>query len=147
MKNTIWNLLTFVLNSTVFLFLGIELHQLVFPLIADPLYSTTSFIHGFTFNHWSFCPSLFPVGCLLSLCVSASQSKLFCLLERYLVTNFCWLQRYRQHCHCPLLPRTVDIPHSLIIFLCAAVTALSFLTGLFVLPLIAAKKLSKLTTW
>ena len=25
-----------------------------------------------------------------------------------------------------LLPRTVDIPHSLIIFLCAAVTALSF---------------------
>src|SRR5699024_1716577 len=42
-----------------------------------------------------------------------------------------------------LLPRTVDIPHSLIIFLCAAVTALSFLTGLFVLPLIAAKKVVK----
>ncbi|WP_200416797.1 cation:proton antiporter domain-containing protein, partial [Virgibacillus salexigens] len=38
LKSTIWDTLTFILNSFVFLFLGIELYQLVVPLLVDPVY-------------------------------------------------------------------------------------------------------------
>ena len=143
-KNTIWNLLTFVLNSTVFLFLGIELHQLVFPLIADPLYSTTSLLFMVLLLTIGLFALRFSLLAVYYRYVSLRRNQSFSAYwNDILLLTFAGSKGTVSIATVLLLPRTVDIPHSLIIFLCAAVTALSFLTGLFVLPLIAAKKVVK----
>ena len=143
-KNTIWDLLTFVLNSTVFLFLGIELHQLVFPLIADPLYSTSSLLLMVLFLTIGLFILRFSLLAIYYRYVSLRRNQDFSAYwNDILLLTFSGSKGTVSIATVLLLPRTVDVLHSLIIFLCAAVTALSFLTGLFVLPLIAAKKVVK----
>ena len=143
LKSTIWDTLTFILNSFVFLFLGIELYQLVVPLLVDPVYSSAHLI-------------------LLTLALTAG---LFAL--RFVVIAFYyWLRSLKQKqtfsaywndillltfagskgtvsiATILLVPRSVDI-QPVLVFLAAAVTGLSFLVGMFILPFFAVKKVSK----
>ncbi|MDM5144526.1 Sodium, potassium, lithium and rubidium/H(+) antiporter [Lactococcus lactis] len=143
LKSTIWDTLTFILNSFVFLFLGIELYQLVVPLLVDPVYSSALLI-------------------VLALALTAG---LFAL--RFVVIAFYyWLRSLKQKqpfsaywndvflltfagskgtvsiATILLVPRTVDV-QPVLVFLAAAVTGLSFLVGMFILPFFAVKKVSK----
>lgn len=143
LKSTIWDTLTFILNSFVFLFLGIELYQLVVPLLVDPVYSSALLI-------------------VLALALTAG---LFAL--RFIVIAFYyWLRSLKQKqpfstywndvflltfagskgtvsiATILLVPRTVDV-QPVLVFLAAAVTGLSFLVGMFILPFFAVKKVSK----
>lgn len=143
LKSTIWDTLTFILNSFVFLFLGIELYQLVVPLLVDPVYSSALLI-------------------VLALALTAG---LFAL--RFIVIAFYyWLRSLKQKqpfstywndvflltfagskgtvsiATILLVPRTVDV-QPVLVFLAAAVTGLSFLAGMFILPFFAVKKVSK----
>ncbi|WP_332371877.1 sodium:proton antiporter [Lactococcus cremoris] len=143
LKSTIWDTLTFILNSFVFLFLGIELYQLVVPLLVDPVYSSAHLI-------------------LLTLALTAG---LFAL--RFVVIAFYyWLRSLKQKqpfaaywndillltfagskgtvsiATILLVPRSVDI-QPVLVFLAASVTGLSFLVGMFILPFFAVKKVSK----
>ncbi|MFC4651373.1 cation:proton antiporter [Lactococcus nasutitermitis] len=141
-KETIWDMLMFILNSVVFLFLGIELYQLVLPLLTSPDYSDT----------WL----LFMV---ISLTIGLFLLRFIVLLLYYWITSIVKKQSFQLYWNDILLltfagskgtvsiatilliPRTAGLAHSLLIFLVASVTALSFLVGMFILPFFAAKKL------
>ncbi|MDN5446872.1 MAG: sodium:proton antiporter, partial [Lactococcus lactis] len=122
---------------------GIELYQLVVPLLVDPVYSSALLI-------------------VLALALTAG---LFAL--RFIVIAFYyWLRSLKQKqpfsaywndvflltfagskgtvsiATILLVPRTVDV-QPVLVFLAAAVTGLSFLVGMFILPFFAVKKVSK----
>ena len=140
-KNTIWDLLIFMLNSVVFLFLGIELHQLITPLINNPLYSNTRLI----FMVLLLTIGLFVLRFVFLLLYYRLRTwrlgQPFGLFwNDILLLTFAGSKGTVSIATILLIPRVGNVPHSLLIFLVAAVTGLSFLVGLFTLPILANKK-------
>ncbi|MDR2976483.1 MAG: sodium:proton antiporter [Streptococcaceae bacterium] len=141
--NTIWSTLSFILNAVVFLFLGIELYQLVFPLIQSPVYSTTWLL----FISISLTIALFVIRFLiLSLAFVIrgirshhSYSKSF---KDLLILTFSGSKGTVSIAAILLIPASATATHSLLVFFCTAVTTLSFLAGMLLLPLFAKKKVT-----
>lgn len=144
-KNTLWEMIVFILNSVVFLFLGIELHQLAMPLIRSPFYSN---------------PRL--IAMVLVLVVALFTLRFIFLVIYYWFRTFNKKQKFSLYWNdiflltfagskgtvsiatILLISRIDSVPYSLLIFLAASVTGISFLIGLTVLPLIADKKTVKI---
>lgn len=140
-KNTVWSTLSFILNSLVFLFLGIELYQFVLPLIKSPAYPTTLLIF-----------------LSVSLTVLLFVIRFSVISISFLFRSIRWHHNYRKSfkdaliltfsgskgtvsiAAILLIPSSATLTHSLLVFLCTAVTTLSFLTGMLLLPLFATKK-------
>jgi CPA1 family monovalent cation:H+ antiporter len=142
-KNTIWSTLTFVLNAVVFLFLGIELYQLVFPLIESPVYSTTWLI----FISVSLTIALFAIRF-----ITLSLGFVFRGVRRHhsytksfndlLILTFAGSKGTVSIAAILLIPASATRLHSLLVFLCTAVTTLSFVAGMILLPLFTKKKVA-----
>ena len=143
-KNTIWETLTFVLNSVVFIFLGIELYQLIAPVLAHNAYS----------NAWLLIM-------VISLTAALFLIRFIVLVVYYFIEALRLRRKFASTWHSILLltfsgakgtigmatilllPRTATAHATLLIFLCAAVTGLSFLVSLFVIPLLSAPRVEK----
>lgn len=140
-KNTIWDMVMFILNSVVFLFLGIELHQLVMPLIDNPLYSNTRLIFMVLLMTLALFVLRFVFILLYFRVRTFRKRQDFSLYwNDILLLTFAGSKGTVSIATIFLIPRIGGIPHSLLIFLAASVTALSFLVGIFILPFFAAKK-------
>ncbi|GAB2024610.1 sodium:proton antiporter [Lactovum odontotermitis] len=142
-KNTIWSTLTFILNSVVFLFLGIELYQLVLPLIKSPVYSTT----------WLLLISLALTVALFAIrFLVISIGFIFRGIRRHhgylksfndlLILTFAGSKGTVSIAAILLIPASATKTHSLLVFFCTAVTTLSFLAGMFLLPLFTKRKVT-----
>ena len=119
LKSTIWDTLTFILNSFVFLFLltlalTAGLFALRFVVIA--------------FYYW-----------LRSL---KQKQPFSAYWNDILLLTFAGSKGTVSIATILLVPRSVDI-QPVLVFLAAAVTGLSFLVGMFILPFFAVKKVSK----
>lgn len=143
-KNTIWDMLMFMLNSVVFLFLGIELHQLLSPLVKSEFYSNSRLlVMVFLLTLALFLIRfVFLVFYYLIRAIRSHQSLKIYWNDLFLLT-FAGTKGTVSIATILLIPRSVGSSHSLLIFLVAAVTALSFLVGILILPFFAAKKLTK----
>lgn len=144
-KSTIWDMLTFLLNSVVFIFLGMELYQLISPVIANTAYS----------DIW-----LFVMVILLTIALFLIRFIVFTIyywivaLHRkqpfgaywndMMLLTFAGSKGTIGIATILLFPRTATSHASLLIFLCAGVTGLSFLVGLFIVPLFTSPKLEKI---
>ncbi|MDR0300507.1 MAG: sodium:proton antiporter [Streptococcaceae bacterium] len=142
-KNTVWSTLSFILNAVVFLFLGIELYQLVLPLIQSPIYSTTWLI----FMSLSLTVVLFVIRFLI-----ISASFFFRKIRRHhsfkksfndiLILTFSGSKGTVSIAAILLIPVNATKTYSLLVFLCTAVTTLSFLVGILLLPFFTRKKVT-----
>jgi len=141
--HTIWELITYLLNSVVFLFLGIELHEFVVPLLLDHDYSNSWLI----FMALILTAALFLIRfVIIALYYRISTWRRKQQFSSYwndiLLLTFSGSKGTISIATILLLPRLDTYAPSLLIFFCASVTALTFLTGLLVLPLLAAKKIT-----
>ncbi|RZI49766.1 cation:proton antiporter [Lactococcus kimchii] len=143
-KNTIWDTLTFILNSIVFFFLGIELYQLVVPLLVNPVYSSTHLLLltvaltvGLFALRWAVLTLYFWIRALRKKQVFAAY------WNDILLLTFAGSKGTVSIATILLIPRSVAAIQPVLVFLAAAVTGLSFLVGMFVLPFFAVKKVVK----
>ncbi len=144
-KNTIWDMMMFMLNSVVFLFLGIELHQLLTPLLNSAVYSNTRLLIMVLLLTIGLFVLRFVFLMLYYFFRSLRKRQSFRIyLNDIALLTFAGSKGTVSIATILLIPRTVNDAHSLLIFLAAAVTALSFLVGIFILPFFAAKKVTKI---
>ncbi|GBG96047.1 cation:proton antiporter [Lactococcus termiticola] len=140
-KNNLWDMVSFILNSTVFLFLGIELHQLVLPLIQHPHFSNVLLLVWVLVLTVALFLLRFLVLCFYHIFAARRHGVQFSSFWTDIqLLTFSGSKGTVSIATILLLPAGNSLQNSLLIFLVASVTALSFLTGLLVLPRIAAKK-------
>ena len=143
-SKTVWDAVTFILNSIVFLFLGIELQQIVTPIISNAYYDNFRLL----FTVLVLTATLFILRyVILSIYYAVIAKKRHQKFARYvddiLLLTFSGVKGTVSVATILLLPEAVAQKYSLLIFLAASVTVTSFLTGILVLPIIAPKKEEK----
>jgi CPA1 family monovalent cation:H+ antiporter len=143
-SKTVWDAVTFILNSIVFLFLGIELQQIVTPIISNAYYDNFRLL----FTVLVLTATLFILRyVILSVYYAVIAKKRRQKFSRYvddiLLLTFSGVKGTVSVATILLLPEAVAQKYSLLIFLAASVTVTSFLTGILVLPIIAPKKEEK----
>ncbi|MGO3372503.1 cation:proton antiporter [Pseudolactococcus laudensis] len=143
-SKTVWDAVTFILNSIVFLFLGIELQQIVTPIISNAYYDNFRLL----LTVLVLTATLFIVRyVILSVYYAVIAKKRHQKFARYvddiLLLTFSGVKGTVSVATILLLPEAVAQKYSLLIFLAASVTVVSFLTGILVLPIIAPKKEEK----
>ena len=133
--DTVWHTVTFMLNGSVFVILGMELEMIAEPILTNPLYN----------------PLLLLVSVvLLTLLLFAIRfvmiygfyvwrtSRLKKSLRKYmkdmLLLTFSGVKGTVSIATILLIPSNLEQEYPLLLFLVAGVTLLSFLTGLLVLP-------------
>lgn len=142
-KTNLWDMVVFILNSTVFLFLGIELHQLVLPLIQHPRFSNAYLLMlVLALTVGVFVLRFLVIVVYHFFAARKNKVSFASYWSDILLLTFAGSKGTVSIATILLLPTSGSgsIEHSLLVFLVAAVTALSFLTGLLVLPRLAAKK-------
>lgn len=143
-KNTLWDMIVFILNSVVFLFLGIELHQLAMPLLKSPLYSNTRLITMvIVLTIALFALRFVSLTIYYFFRTRKNQQRFGIYWNDILLLTFAGSKGTVSIATILLFPRIDSVPYSLLIFLVASVTALSFLVGMFILPFFATKKVIK----
>ena len=143
-SKTVWDAVTFILNSIVFLFLGIELQQIMTPIISNAYYDNFRLL----FTVLVLTAALFIMRyVILSVYYAVIAKKRHQKFSRYvddiLLLTFSGVKGTVSVATILLLPEAVAQKYSLLIFLAASVTVVSFLTGILVLPIIAPKKEEK----
>ena len=143
-KNTLWDMIVFILNSVVFLFLGIELHQLAMPLLQSPLYSNARLITMvIVLTIALFALRFVSLTIYYFFKTKKNQQRFGIYWNDILLLTFAGSKGTVSIATILLFPRIDSVPYSLLIFLVASVTALSFLVGMFILPFFATKKVIK----
>lgn len=140
-KNSVWETIVFMLNSSVFIFLGIELHSLVFPFLFDRTYSVFWLV--FVVLLLTFALFLLRFLILLSyyLVTVKDKGEIFhSYWSELLLLTFSGTKGTVSIATILLLPRFADNTNNLLIFFCASVTGLSFLVSLLTLPYFAVEK-------
>ena len=140
-KNSVWETIVFMLNSSVFIFLGIELHSLVFPFLFDRTYSVFWLV--FVVLLLTFALFLLRFLILLSyyLVTVKDKGEIFhSYWSELLLLTFSGTKGTVSIATILLLPQLADNTNNLLIFFCASVTGLSFLVSLLTLPYFAVEK-------
>ena len=139
--DTVWHTVTFMLNGSVFVILGMELEMIAEPILTNPLYN----------------PLLLLVSVvLLTLLLFAIRfvmiygfyiwrtRRLKKSLRKYmkdmLLLTFSGVKGTVSIATILLIPSNLEQEYPLLLFLVAGVTLLSFLTGLIVLPNLSEKQ-------
>ncbi|AYG01795.1 cation:proton antiporter [Lactococcus allomyrinae] len=144
LKSTIWDTLTFILNSIVFFFLGIELYQLVVPLLMSPVYSSAYLLLLAVVLTIGLFALRFAIIALYYWIQSIRRRQTFIAYwNDILLLTFAGSKGTVSIATILLIPRNVIDSQPVLVFLAAAVTGLSFLVGMFILPFFAIKKVVK----
>ncbi|MDY3024416.1 cation:proton antiporter [Streptococcus hyovaginalis] len=136
--NVIWRTVNFMLNGVVFLVFGTELTSIVVPVLTSPDYSNgylAALVIGLTVF-------LFAIRfVMISLVYLYRKWKRHRSFRRsfkdILLLTFSGVKGTVSIATILLLPRLDNLQYSLLLFMVATVTLLSFLTGLVVLPFLA----------
>lgn len=138
---TVWGTITFILNAIVFLFLGIELQQILTPIISNAYYDNFRLLATVIV----LTASLFMMRyVILSVYYAVIAKKRRQKFSRYvddiLLLTFSGVKGTVSIATILLLPASIAQKYPLLIFLSGSVTVVSFLTGILILPIIAPKK-------
>lgn len=133
--DTVWHTVTFMLNGSVFVILGIELEMIAEPILTNPLYNpllllvsvvlltlllfAIRFVMIYGFYIWR---------------TRRLKKNLRNYMKDMLLLTFSGVKGTVSIATILLIPSNLEQEYPLLLFLVAGVTLLSFLTGLLVLP-------------
>ena len=133
--DTVWHTVTFMLNGSVFVILGIELEMIAEPILTNPLYNpllllvsvvlltlllfAIRFVMIYGFYIWR---------------TRRLKKNLRNYMKDMLLMTFSGVKGTVSIATILLIPSNLEQEYPLLLFLVAGVTLLSFLTGLLVLP-------------
>ena len=133
--DTVWHTVTFMLNGSVFVILGMELEMIAEPILTNPLYNpllllvsvvlltfllfTIRFVMIYGFYIWR---------------TRRLKKNLRKYMKDMLLLTFSGVKGTVSIATILLIPSNLEQEYPLLLFLVAGVTLLSFLTGLLVLP-------------
>lgn len=143
-SKTVWDAVTFILNSIVFLFLGIELQQIVTPIISNAYYDNFRLLLTvLVLTATLFIMRYVILSVYYAVIAKKRHQKFARYVDDILLLTFSGVKGTVSVATILLLPEAVAQKYSLLIFLAASVTVVSFLTGILVLPIIVPKKEEK----
>jgi len=127
---TVWQTVTFMLNGSVFVILGMELEMIAEPILKSAFYNKVLL--------------LVSVFLLTFLLYAFRIKKLHKSLDKYvkdmLLLTFSGVKGTVSIATILLIPSNLEQEYPLLLFLVAGVTLVSFLTGLLVLPHLSEEK-------
>ncbi|WP_159796160.1 cation:proton antiporter [Streptococcus halichoeri] len=134
----IWRAIQFILNGLVFMIFGVELTQIMGPVLSSPHYSNLYLLILVLALTALLFFSRFVLLSLFFLIRSRSHHKPFRKYLHHLnLLTFSGVKGSVSIAIILLLPKLEALQHSLVFFTVGAVTLLSFLVGLLVLPRLA----------
>ena len=133
--DTIWHTVTFMLNGSVFVILGMELEMIAEPILTNPLYNPLLLLVSVVLLTFL----LFAIRFVMIYGFYVWRTRrLKKSLRKYmkdmLLLTFSGVKGTVSIATILLIPSNLEQEYPLLLFLVAGVTLLSFLTGLLVLP-------------
>ena len=132
---TVWQTVTFMLNGSVFVILGMELEMIAEPILSNPIYNPLLLLVSIVLLTFL----LFTIRFLMIYGYYAVRTKrLKKNMKKYmkdmLLLTFSGVKGTVSIATILLIPSHLEQEYPLLLFLVAGITLLSFLTGLLVLP-------------
>ena len=132
---TVWHTVTFMLNGSVFVILGMELEMIAEPILTNPIYNPLLLLVSIVLLTFL----LFAIRFLMiygyyvvrTRRLKKSMNK---YMKDMLLLTFSGVKGTVSIATILLIPSNLEQEYPLLLFLVAGVTLLSFLTGLLVLP-------------
>lgn len=140
-SNTVWHTVTFLLNGSVFVLLGMELEMIIDPIFSSPIYNNLFLFIGILL----LTVLLFAIRFIMIYGFYWYRSfRLKKPLQKYfkdaLILTFSGVKGTVSIATILLIPTDLEQRYPLLLFLVAGVTLVSFLTGLLVLPRLSKDK-------
>lgn len=133
--DTVWHTVTFMLNGSVFVILGMELEMIAEPILTNPLYNPLLLLVSVVLlTFLLFAIRFVMIYGLYIWRTRRLKKNLRNYMKDMLLLNFSGVKGTVSIATILLIPSNLEQEYPLLLFLVAGVTLLSFLTGLLVLP-------------
>ena len=133
--DTVWHTVTFMLNGSVFVILGMELEMIAEPILTNPLYNPLLLLVSVVLLTFLLFAIRFVMIYGFYVCRTRRLKKsLRKYIKDMLLLTFSGVKGTVSIATILLIPSNLEQEYPLLLFLVAGVTLLSFLTGLLVLP-------------
>ena len=132
---TVWQTVTFMLNGSVFVILGMELEMIAEPILKSAFYSKVLLLLSvFLLTFLLFAIRFVMIYGFYVFRIKKLQKSLHKYMKDMLLLTFSGVKGTVSIATILLIPTDLEQEYPLLLFLVAGVTLLSFLTGLVVLP-------------
>ena len=133
--DTVWHTVTFMLNGSVFVILGIELEMIAEPILTNPLYNPLLLLVSVVLlTFLLFAIRFVMIYGFYIWRIRRLKKNLRNYMKDILLLTFSGVKGTVSIATILLIPSNLEREYPLLLFLVAGVTLLSFLTGLLVLP-------------
>ena len=133
--DTVWHTVTFMLNGSVFVILGIELEMIAEPILTNPLYNPLLLLVSVVLlTSLLFAIRFVMIYGFYIWRTRRLKKNLRNYMKDMLLLTFSGVKGTVSIATILLIPSNLEREYPLLLFLVAGVTLLSFLTGLLVLP-------------
>ena len=138
---TVWHTVTFMLNGSVFVILGMELELIAEPFLKISFYNTLLlFLSIFLLTILLFAIRFLMIYGFYAVRIKKLQKNLHNYVKDMLLLTFSGVKGTVSIATILLIPSNLEQEYPLLLFLVAGVTLLSFLTGLLVLPYLSEEE-------
>ncbi|ETI93672.1 MAG: Transporter, monovalent cation:proton antiporter-2 (CPA2) family [Streptococcus sp. DORA_10] len=132
---TVWHTVTFMLNGSVFVILGMELEMIVEPILTNPIYNPLLLLVSLiALTFVLFAIRFVMIYGYYAYRTRRLKKKLNKYMKDMLLLTFSGVKGTVSIATILLIPSNLEQEYPLLLFLVAGVTLVSFLTGLVVLP-------------
>lgn len=132
---TVWHTVTFMLNGSVFVILGMELEMIAEPILTNPIYSPLLLLVSLVaLTFVLFAIRFVMIYGYYTYRTRRLKKKLNKYMKDMLLLTFSGVKGTVSIATILLIPSNLEQEYPLLLFLVAGVTLVSFLTGLLVLP-------------
>lgn len=132
---TVWRTVTFMLNGSVFVVLGMELEMIAEPILRSHFYNKLLLLAGiFLLTLLLFAIRFFMIYGFYAFRIRKLHKSLHKYVKDMLLLTFSGVKGTVSIATILLIPTSLEQEYPLLLFLVAGVTLLSFLTGLLILP-------------
>ena len=138
---TVWHTVTFMLNGSVFVILGMELELITEPFLKISFYNPLLlFLSIFLLTILLFAIRFLMIYGFYAVRIKKLQKSLHNYVKDMLLLTFSGVKGTVSIATILLIPSNLEQEYPLLLFLVAGVTLLSFLTGLLVLPYLSEEE-------
>lgn len=132
---TVWHTVTFMLNGSVFVILGMELEMIAEPILTNPIYSPLLLLVSLVaLTFVLFAIRFAMIYGYYAYRTRRLKKKLNKYMKDMLLLTFSGVKGTVSIATILLIPSNLEQEYPILLFLVAGVTLVSFLTGLVVLP-------------
>lgn len=135
MTETVWHTVTFMLNGSVFVILGMELEMIAEPILTNPIYNPLLLLLSLiALTFVLFVIRFIMIYGYYAYRTRRLKKKLNKYMKDMFLLTFSGVKGTVSIATILLIPSNLEQEYPLLLFLVAGVTLVSFLTGLLVLP-------------